>query len=46
MSLSRRFDWSLMHRSQVERALPPGTASLRELMLSGQMHALYIPELA
>jgi len=34
----------LTHRSEVERALPAETARVRELMQSGQMHALYIPE--
>ena len=28
----------------VERALPAETARVRELMQSGQMHALYVPE--
>ena len=33
----------LTRRSDVERALP-GRPRVRELMQSGQMHALYIPE--
>jgi len=31
-------------RSEVERALPAEATRVRELMQSGQMHALYIPE--
>jgi muconolactone delta-isomerase len=31
-------------RPEVEQALPAETARVRELMQSGQMHALYIPE--
>jgi muconolactone delta-isomerase len=31
-------------RSEVERILPAETARVQELMQSGQMHALYIPE--
>ena len=34
----------LTRRSDVERALPAETARVRELMQSGQMHGLYIPE--
>jgi muconolactone delta-isomerase len=34
----------LTRRSEVERGLPAETARVRELMQSGQMHALYIPE--
>ena len=34
----------LTRRSDVERALPTETARVRELMQSGQMHGLYIPE--
>ena len=34
----------LTHRSVVERAIPAETARVRELMQSGQMHALYVPE--
>jgi muconolactone delta-isomerase len=34
----------LTRRSEVERALPAETARVRELMQSGHMHALYIPE--
>jgi muconolactone delta-isomerase len=31
-------------RSEIERAIPAETARVRELMQSGQMLALYIPE--
>ena len=34
----------LTRRSDVERALPAETARVCELMQSGQMHGLYIPE--
>jgi muconolactone delta-isomerase len=34
----------LTHRPEVERALPAETVRVRELMHSGQMQALYIPE--
>jgi muconolactone delta-isomerase len=34
----------LTHRSEVERALPAEAARVRELMQSGQMDALYIPQ--
>lgn len=34
----------LTNRSEVERAIPAETARVRELMQSGQMHALYVPE--
>jgi muconolactone delta-isomerase len=34
----------LTRRSEVERALPAETARVRELMGSGHMQALYIPE--
>jgi muconolactone delta-isomerase len=34
----------LTRRTEIERALPAETARVRELMQSGQMHALYIPD--
>jgi muconolactone delta-isomerase len=34
----------LVRRSEVERALPAETARVRELVQSGQIHALYLPE--
>jgi len=34
----------LSRRSEVERALPAETARVRELMQSGHMQALYIPD--
>ena len=34
----------LTRRSEVERALPAETVRVRELMQSGWMHALYIPD--
>jgi muconolactone delta-isomerase len=34
----------LTRRSEVERVLPAETARVRELLQSGQMNALYIPE--
>jgi len=36
----------LTRRSEVERTLPAETARVRELMGSGHMQALYIPEAA